>query len=61
MVDDYINFVKAKIESTQKFMEDSPPPVFSTTTAVLSSLEPLLTAALCQLILDSSSKSYELD
>src|SRR6218665_1828063 len=59
--DDYINFVQAKIESTRKSTEDSPPPVVSTTTAVLSSLEPLLFAALCQLILDSSSKSCELD
>ena len=34
--DDYINFVQAKIESTPKSTEDSPLPVFSTTTAVLS-------------------------
>ena len=59
--DDYLNFVQSKINSTRKSTEGSPPPVFSTTTAVLSSWDPIQPDALRKLILDSSSKSCELD
>ena len=56
-----INFLQAKIDSTRKSTENSPPPVFSSTAAVLSSWKPLQPDAIRQLIMDSSSKSCELD
>src|SRR6218665_2521202 len=59
-----MNFVHDNIEFTRKSTESSPSPVFATTTAALSSRKPLmrlLPGGLCHLILNSSSKSCELN
>ena len=58
---DYLNFVQSKIDATRQATVNASPPSFLPTTSTLSAWEPLQLDTIRQLVLDSSSKSCELD
>jgi len=58
---DYLNYLQSKIAATRQATANAQPPTFQPTTSSLSAWDPLQLATIRQRVLDSSSKSCELD